>query len=289
MNRIYEREPERRRYPERWRDAERYDFDPDRSRGTVPEDRPYRADESYGGYDEEMLSDYDRGERYGTERWDENPYGAGESAERSRYGDPRGFRSRESGQSGGSRSSFDRENMSGRYTGGYGDGSIERGTYGGDYSSANFSNPNRIRSSAGPNPSRSVWSQGAYGRQDRYGSYGSRFGRSNWGQFTGKGPKGYRRSDERISEDVNEALAEHPELDASEIEVKVQNGEVILSGTVSERRFKRMAEEAVEGYSGVQDVRNEIRVRSAGGNSEESVTSQPARWRTGSSARAQNT
>lgn len=85
--------------------------------------------------------------------------------------------------------------------------------------------------------------------------------RNERGQFTGRGPKGYRRSDERIAEDVNEALAQHPDLDASEIEVKVQNGDVTLSGTVEDRRYKRMAEDAAERCSGVNDVHNQIRVQ----------------------------
>jgi hypothetical protein len=87
------------------------------------------------------------------------------------------------------------------------------------------------------------------------------------GMHVGRGPKGYRRSDERISEDVNEALSQNGEVDASEIEVKVQNGEVILSGTVDDRSSKRRAEEIAESCSGVQDVRNEIRVQKSGSES----------------------
>jgi len=94
------------------------------------------------------------------------------------------------------------------------------------------------------------------------------------GQFSGRGPKGYRRSDDRITEDVNEALSQHPEIDASEIEVKVNNGEVTLSGTVSERQFKRMAEDVVERCSGVHDVRNEIRVQSENGSRHEGQNNQ---------------
>jgi len=89
------------------------------------------------------------------------------------------------------------------------------------------------------------------------------FGQSNStrGQFAGRGPKGYRRSDERITEDVNEALYQDPDLDASEIEVKVENGVVTLSGTVTERHFKRLAEDIVERCSGVNDVHNQLRVQ----------------------------
>jgi osmotically-inducible protein OsmY len=80
--------------------------------------------------------------------------------------------------------------------------------------------------------------------------------------FFGKGPKGYKRSDERIREDVCEALYRHPDVDASEIEVSVSGAEVTLKGTVEDRRAKRMAEDAAEGVSGVDNVRNEIRVQS---------------------------
>jgi osmotically-inducible protein OsmY len=58
---------------------------------------------------------------------------------------------------------------------------------------------------------------------------------------------------------VSESLAQDSDLDASEIEVKVHNGVVTLTGMVSDRQFKRMAEDLAERCSGVKDVRNEIR------------------------------
>jgi hypothetical protein len=76
----------------------------------------------------------------------------------------------------------------------------------------------------------------------------------------GKGPAGYTRSDERIRENVCEALADDDRVDASNIEVNVKNGEVILTGTVEDRQSKRMAEECVENLSGVKDVQNQLRV-----------------------------
>ena len=78
--------------------------------------------------------------------------------------------------------------------------------------------------------------------------------------FQGKGPKGYRRSDERIREDVCEALYRDPEVDASDIEVSVKDALVTLSGTVSDRESKRSAERLVENLFGVEDVRNDIRI-----------------------------
>lgn len=79
--------------------------------------------------------------------------------------------------------------------------------------------------------------------------------------FFGKGPKGYKRSDERIREDACEALARHPEVDASDIEVDVREGHIYLRGSVENRNMKRLAEDAVEGQFGVVDVHNTLLVQ----------------------------
>lgn len=76
-----------------------------------------------------------------------------------------------------------------------------------------------------------------------------------------RGPKGYKRSDDRIREDVSDRLAHQNELDPSEIEVMVSNGEVTLSGTVQSRHEKFIAEEIADSVSGVNDVHNQLRVR----------------------------
>jgi hypothetical protein len=78
--------------------------------------------------------------------------------------------------------------------------------------------------------------------------------------FRGRGPKNYRRSDERILEDVNERLTEDHDVDATDIEVHVQNGEVTLNGTVNSRHEKRIAEDVAESCGGVVDVHNRLRV-----------------------------
>jgi osmotically-inducible protein OsmY len=87
------------------------------------------------------------------------------------------------------------------------------------------------------------------------GGTGRDFGHS------GKGPKGYRRSSERIQEEVCELLARHPEIDASDMEVKVEDGSVILEGTVPDRQTKRLAERAIDSIPGVADVVNRLSVR----------------------------
>jgi osmotically-inducible protein OsmY len=108
----------------------------------------------------------------------------------------------------------------------------------------------------------SQWAPQQYGTQyEEHESLGQRI--KGWFQgHRGKGPAGYTRSDERIRENVCEALADDDRVDASNIEVTVKNGEVILTGTVDDRQSKRMAEECVENLSGVKDVQNQLRVGS---------------------------
>ena len=80
----------------------------------------------------------------------------------------------------------------------------------------------------------------------------------------GRGPKGYRRSDERIREDVNDRLSDDYYIDASDIEVSVANQEVTLTGTVNNRNDKRRAEDLAESVSGVSNVENRLRVKQSG-------------------------
>jgi osmotically-inducible protein OsmY len=83
------------------------------------------------------------------------------------------------------------------------------------------------------------------------------------GGHRGRGPRGYQRSDQRILEDVNDRLTEDPDVDASEIEVRVENREVTLSGTVNSRFEKRHAEDVAESVSGVAHVQNNLRVQAS--------------------------
>jgi hypothetical protein len=81
--------------------------------------------------------------------------------------------------------------------------------------------------------------------------------------YAGRGPSRYCRSDERIYEDVNDRLTDHPGIDATDIEVVVVESVVTLKGFVQARDQKRMADEVAEGVPGVRDVRNELRVGAA--------------------------
>jgi hypothetical protein len=76
----------------------------------------------------------------------------------------------------------------------------------------------------------------------------------------GLGPQGYKRSDERISDDAHDRLTDDTWLDASSISISVSGGEITLSGTVESREAKHRAERLVEDLPGVNHVQNNLRV-----------------------------
>jgi osmotically-inducible protein OsmY len=76
----------------------------------------------------------------------------------------------------------------------------------------------------------------------------------------GKGPKGWL-PDASIKQKVSVALYLSPDVDASEIEVKVEQGCVILDGSVKNRRQKRSAEECIENLPDVADVLNRLVIK----------------------------
>ena len=81
------------------------------------------------------------------------------------------------------------------------------------------------------------------------------------GGFRGKGPKGYQRSDERLTEDINERLTYDDDVDASDVSVNVAAGEATLTGTVNSRAEKRRAEDLADDVPGVTHVQNNLRVK----------------------------
>jgi hypothetical protein len=106
----------------------------------------------------------------------------------------------------------------------------------------------------GQEPSR--WGMQGMRGMGGYGAYGGEVG-----QHRGKGPQGYTRSDDRIRETVCDVLTDDDHIDATHVEVVVKNGEVLLTGTVEDRRMKRMVEDTIERLPGVKDVQNQLRVR----------------------------
>ncbi|HZU82833.1 MAG TPA: BON domain-containing protein [Polyangiaceae bacterium] len=114
-----------------------------------------------------------------------------------------------------------------------------------------------------------------------YGGADGHRGAWPWSRRTnqrGRGPGGYRRSDERITEDVSDALMVNEDIDATGISVRVEQGVVVLSGYVASRSDKRLAEDVADSVPGVLDVRNELRIGtapSAGPPAEASPTEPP--------------
>jgi len=78
--------------------------------------------------------------------------------------------------------------------------------------------------------------------------------------YAGIGPKGYKRSDSAIEDEVCHLLTADKYIDASSISVDVENRIVTLSGFVHDRRDKFAIEDLVEKVSGVEDVQNNLRV-----------------------------
>lgn len=73
-------------------------------------------------------------------------------------------------------------------------------------------------------------------------------------------PRNYKRSDELIRDEICKRLALTPEIDATDVEVIVRDGEVTLRGNVDDRFEKRLVEDIIECTFGVRDLLNEIRV-----------------------------
>ncbi|MBV8683500.1 MAG: BON domain-containing protein [Caulobacteraceae bacterium] len=193
---------------------------------------------------------------------------------------------------GGSRSERD-------YGGSYGSGAYGYGSgaFGSSYGSGmNYGYGRDERSGLGGNRDY----RGDYGRRDQGGSradddrnwfdkagdevqswFGDRDAerrrqqdRMREGEHRGRGPTGYRRSDERIREDVNDRLSDDSWLDASNIDVHVHDGEVTLNGTVHDRHDKHHAEDLAERVSGVHHVQNNLRCKTTSHGLATSATSQ---------------
>lgn len=104
-----------------------------------------------------------------------------------------------------------------------------------------------------------------------FGRYRPDLGRSadpggDWqqpGPYSGYGPRSYRRSDDDIRDEVCERLTRHGEIDAREIEIQVEDGEVTLKGMVDSRPTKRLAEQVADSVRGVRDVHNQLVLNNA--------------------------
>ncbi len=248
-------------------DSAPYTFSPDRNSSSYGWSNDYRSSQDYRGGSQDYRGSQDRDNSWtsnqpstsyraqgsswdssmGSGRWNgqDNMYGQG--------GDLSSSRSYGSGMSNFGSSTSD--SMRGGSFGSSGYGSQSNSNFAGNQSGVNSSN----------------FGAGYYGSSS---SYGSGLGTSSYsqsqsqspssrtqeGMHYGKGPKNYRRSDDRIKEDVSEALERNAHIDASEIEIDVKDSVVTLRGHVEDRQTKRLAEDLVSGIYSVKDVRNELTV-----------------------------
>ncbi len=264
----------------------------------------------HGGRERSGFSEYASGSREYGRAFDDSDLGRG-----SRYGDREsGYYAREGGDysQGYGRERdpgriYGPEDFSQRYEqgdvfggGGYGEegrsASSDR-TQGGSWRDRGGSRDFHGGGSSGGGMSGRGQEYGSSGRGQNFGGSGRTqdFGSSSRGQdfgssgqygsgtsHRGRGPRGYSRSDERIAEDLNERLTDDHHIDASELQVSVSGGVVTLSGTVEQRWMKHRAEDLAESCSGVNDVRNEIRVQSSGKSQESASQGYGASERAGS-------
>jgi osmotically-inducible protein OsmY len=80
------------------------------------------------------------------------------------------------------------------------------------------------------------------------------------GSHAGQRSQFHRRSDDKIREEIWELLTNNADLDAGEVELHVESGEVTLTGTIDSRDAKWLAEDLVNSVSGVREINNRLKV-----------------------------
>jgi hypothetical protein len=249
------------------------------------EDEMARYDDDYASHRSRRTRHDDSGERFrnrggsrsGTAHGGESGGSYGQHGGREEFDDPRSER-----YAGGRRSGeYDDWEQYGDHRGdasrGYGESGTRRGQHGGWFAGEERSGGERFGAHGSYGSSEQAggrnrgYGEGLGGRYGVGGGMSGRYGGSGAdsavgagmtsGGMTGKGPKGYKRSDDRIKENVCDCLTDDPHLDASSLEVQVKDGEVTLTGTVDSRDARRHAEDLIEHMSGVKHVQNNLRVQ----------------------------
>ncbi|QSQ25317.1 BON domain-containing protein [Pyxidicoccus parkwayensis] len=90
----------------------------------------------------------------------------------------------------------------------------------------------------------------------------------------GRGPRTYQRGDDRVRADICDRLMQGW-MDADDVDVKVKDGLVTLSGTVRSRDEKRAIEDLTEEVLGVKEVTNNIRINRAEGALHRQASQEP--------------
>jgi osmotically-inducible protein OsmY len=262
-----DRDENRGRDRDRWRDEWR---DENRGRQYGGGERDWERESGQRGY-----GDYGSSGRYGGRESPQyygqsgrSDWGGQEYGRQQEYGGgPRGQSQDEYGQMERWSSGLDAERYGGgrRYSGGFytGEGQEREAFRREQYPGSQYGGSGYGRSEYGG----SQYGRGQYESGRQFGQpggsmYGGDPQARGEGEYRGRGPRGYQRSDERIREDVCERLSDDPFIDASDVDITVSSCEVTLSGTVSSREQKRRAEDLIENVSGVKDVKNNLRVSS---------------------------
>ncbi len=229
-------------------------------------DDRYRREQSWSPYERDERGDRERERDRERGGWGSMDAARGDRGEHDqRYRGRQGWRDEDSNRD------RDRERYGYGFDrfGGGGGVSSERWEGRGEYGQDRYGrgDQERYRGEGGQSGSMSGSMRGRYHERTGYGGseqqFGGRGGESSrpTGGHRGKGPAGYQRSDERIREEISDMLTDDDDIDASGIEVQVKNGEVTLTGHVSDRRTKRMAEDLIERAAGVKDITNNLRVQ----------------------------
>ena len=266
-----------------WRDSDRFDRGLQRDRSRSQRESSYYGGSRFGNYDDD-----DRRERFGSEYsdYDRGSYGRGARSYGSTdYDYDEGYSAnRESGQP--YDSDFGRRSYGGMN---YGRGSqYDRDNYGYRYGHSGYGRSSYMDYDDYPESERGYYQGGRGYRDGRDRGWWDRTSDEiqSWfgdeqaerrremdrreGGHRGRGPSGYKRSDDRIKEDVNDGLTDNSFIDASNINVQAKDGDVTLTGTVTSRYQKRRAEDLAEDVSGVKNVENRLRVEQEDESSSES-------------------
>jgi osmotically-inducible protein OsmY len=240
--------------------------------------------QNIAGYDPYTGHDYGRQDEFGNysdfnesrrsrdlrTHYGDTSYGGGWDRQDNRYGS---YNAGYSGEERRRERRYDEGDYGSRYGGLYGAGG-NYGSYGGPTSSRNLYREGEYRPSSeyrerrdqdrrDGRDDRSFWVRASdevaswFGVEDH--DRRDREDRSS-GPHRGKGPRDYKRSDERIREDISDRLSDDPYIDASDIEIKVSNGEVVLEGHAEDKKAKRRAEDIAEAVAGVKNVENHLKV-----------------------------
>lgn len=88
---------------------------------------------------------------------------------------------------------------------------------------------------------------------------------TNWnsgiGNYYGRGPKGWKLTDEQIKNKVSEILLHSHDVDPSELDIEVEEGVVTLKGYIQSIGMKRVAEDLILSIPFVEDVFTQLKVK----------------------------